>query len=185
MKYRVVERQYLSKMCFVCGVNNEAGTKAEFFVCENVGAHDCAQHDCAQPEKVLLTVVQPREVHQSYPDRMHGGVISALLDESIGRAMQIHNPDLWAVTIDLQVKFRKAVPLDQTIYIESRVTSIGKRAFESEGKMFLGDGTVCATATGKFFIVPVEKTFMGDNKAEDYLVISEEAVPEYIITNNE
>jgi len=156
-------------MCFVCGVNNDAGTKAEFFVCEKEDG-----------EKVLLTMVQPQDFHQSYPDRMHGGVISALLDESIGRTIQIDNPDIWAVTINLQVKFRKPTPLNQKLYIESKVLNISTRTYDGEGKLFLADGTVCATAAGKFFIVPVEKTFTDSVKQEDYLVTSNEPLPEYI-----
>ena len=174
MKYRVLEKQENSRLCFVCGIDNDASAKASFYICQK-----------DDNEKILLTIVQPREIHQSYPGRMHGGVISALLDESIGRSANIQLPDIWAVTIDLQVKFRKAVPLDQTLYIESKTTDIGTRAFDGEGKLFLRDGTVCATAKGKFFIVPIEKA-IPDADVKGMQVMVEEDLPEFIdLTSNQ
>ena len=152
MKYDVLKKQNNSDMCFVCGMSNSASMKARFYECLK---------DTDHGEKILLTVIEPKDIHQSYPNRMHGGLISALLDESIGRAVQIDYPDLWAVTIDLNVKFRKPVPLDQTIYVESKITNLTARAYEGEGKIFLRDGTVCATATAKYLIVPFKQA-VGD-----------------------
>ena len=155
-------------MCIVCGVDNDASMRAAFFDCENNG------------KKVLLTVVQPnhKQIHQSYPGRMHGGMISALLDESIGRAIQIDDPDIWAVTIDLVVKFRKPVPLDQTIYLDSRITASTKRSFDGEGKLFLADGTVCATATARYLVVPLEKIITDADSAHEIMVTVDEPIPE-------
>ena len=127
-------------MCFVCGVQNDASTKAEFYLCETTPPLTEGTEEF-KPEKVLLTVAHPQEIHQSYPGRMHGGIISALLDEATGRSVETINPDLWAVTIELQVKFRKPVPLDQTVYIESKITKMGKRAFEGEGYLRSGGFT--------------------------------------------
>ena len=155
MKYKILSKQNNTDKCFVCGMLNDAGTKAMFYNCENENG-----------EKVLLTIIEPQTIHQSYPNRMHGGIISALLDESMGRSIQSEHPEVWAVTIDLNVRYRKSTPLDQTLYIESHVTSLGPKAYDSEGKLFLKDGTICATAKGKFYIVPYEKLF-NDAKLDD------------------
>jgi len=37
--------------------------------------------------------------HQGYPNHMHGGMISAVLDETLGRAVQIYDTGIWGVTI--------------------------------------------------------------------------------------
>jgi acyl-coenzyme A thioesterase PaaI-like protein len=158
MKYRVLGKQNNTDKCFVCGMLNDAGTKAQFFECENEAG-----------ESVLLTMIEPQAIHQSYPNRMHGGVISALLDESIGRAVQITKPDIWAVTIDLNVKFRLPTPLDRTLYIESKITNLGNRAFEGEGKLFARVGSeikTFASASGKFFIVTYEQAFPTEKLTE-------------------
>ena len=144
MVYKVKGKQNNSALCFVCGIKNKLGLRARFYACETQDG-----------KPVLLTVIKPKKVHQSYGDRMHGGVISALLDESIGRAIQITNPDIWAVTMDLQVKYRKPTPLGQTLYIESKITGQNSRGFDGEGKLLLHNGTICATATAKFFNVDI------------------------------
>lgn len=169
MKYKIISKQYNTDRCFICGMLNGAGVKAMFYNCEKEDG-----------EKVLLTIIQPQAIHQSYPNRMHGGVISALLDESIGRAVQIDKPDIWAVTIDLAVKFRKPAPLDQTLYIESKVTNIGGRAFEGEGKMFIKGGLLLATSVAKYFIVPFETAFQDVKLTPENWFLVPEDLPEYI-----
>ena len=148
MKYEVIGKQNNTDKCFVCGTRNRAGVVCEFF--------NCRRED---GEMVLVTEVKGQEKHQSYPGRMHGGVISAILDESIGRSVQTKDPDAWAVTIELSVKFRKPVPLGETLYVESFITEVGPRTFSGEGKMMDRGGAVLATAVAKFFRVDYDKLF--------------------------
>jgi acyl-coenzyme A thioesterase PaaI-like protein len=72
MRYHVIGKQPNSKMCLVCGLKNALGLKAAFYELEN---------------SELLAVCEPLEEHQSYPSRLHGGIVAALLDETIGRAI--------------------------------------------------------------------------------------------------
>ena len=75
---KVIKKQTNSKMCLICGIENEAGLKASFYEME---------------DNTLIALVKGKEIHQSYPNRMHGGVISALIDESVGRAIWILEPE--------------------------------------------------------------------------------------------
>ena len=43
-----------------------------------------------------------REEHQSYPGRLHGGISSTILDETIGRAILLLQPDVWGVTVEIK-----------------------------------------------------------------------------------
>ena len=97
MRHRVTGTQNVSRMCMVCGRDNTAGLAARFLELDN---------------GELLGVFQPREEHQGYPGRLHGGVASMLLDETIGRAVSVGNPDSWGVTVELTVRYRRPVPLD-------------------------------------------------------------------------
>lgn len=132
----------------MCGPDNPSGLRAEFLNAEREDG-----------ERVLLTRVNPKPIHQSYPNRMHGGVISAILDESIGRSVDLIEPDAWAVTAELNVKFRKPVPLDKTLYVESKITNFNRRVFDGEGKMFADYGVILASASGRFFRVPINSLF--------------------------
>lgn len=51
---------------------------------------------------------------QSYPGRLHGGITTALLDETIGRAIMIRYEEmLWGVTVEFTTKFKKPIPIEQ------------------------------------------------------------------------
>lgn len=71
MKREILKKFNNSKLCLVCGMENELGLKARFYAMD---------HD------EILAVCMPMEEHQSYPGRLHGGISAALLDETLGRA---------------------------------------------------------------------------------------------------
>ncbi len=142
MKHHVVEKQNNSKMCFVCGINNKFGLKASFYEMEN---------------GELVAIFYPNEYHQSYPGRLHGGIASTILDETIGRAMLIKDKNIWGVTLDLNLKFRKPIPLNQELKVVARITNETSRMFEGSGEIILEDGKVAVTAHGKYLKLPIDK----------------------------
>jgi len=127
-------------MCVVCGVENDLGLQGHFYELEG---------------DEVAGVFLPRPEHQGYPDRMHGGLASAILDETIGRAINIQEPDTWGVTVEFTVRFRKPVPLDAPIRAIGRLTSGARRLFEGTGEILLEDGTVAVEAKGKYLRVPL------------------------------
>lgn len=166
MKYKILSKQNNSAMCFVCGTKNSSSAGAKFYQCEN-----------AEGEAVLVGVFQPQDIHQSYPGRMHGGIASAILDESIGRAMQITRPDIWGVTMELTTKFRAPVPLDQPLYCETKITKVQSRVFEGEGKLFCADGKTLVSAFGRFMILSVDKIAGEGMDEENWFYVQEELPP--------
>ena len=174
MKYKVIRKQNTSRDCFVCGTANTFGLYAKFYECEKI------TNDEENGEKVLLTIFTPKDQHQSYPGRMHGGIGATILDEAIGRAYNILYPDAWGVTMHLTTKFRKPTPLNQTLYVESKITKTGSRAFDGEGKVFTTDGTICITGEGRYLTVPLEQITGGEPMGEDVWFYQNEDLPEYI-----
>lgn len=128
-----------SKMCFVCGRENPIGLHAEFFI---------------RDDKVLVEFV-PRQDHQGYPGVMHGGLVTALLDETIGRSAFLHN--MWVVTAKLELRFRKPVPIGQKITVLGWVTRVRGRLLEAQGEVRLEDGSVAVEANGLYIELPEEK----------------------------
>jgi uncharacterized protein (TIGR00369 family) len=113
----------------------------------------------------LLAVFRPRAEHQSYPGRLHGGIISTILDETIGRAIMMHSADeVWGVTVDLQIRFKKPVPLDEELKVVGRITKDSNRFFEGSGELLLADGTVAAEGHGRYLKASLEK--IGDFDTE-------------------
>ncbi len=134
-------------MCAVCGRENPLSLGARFYELEN---------------GELLGVFEPREEHQGYPGRMHGGIASAALDETIGRAINLIDPDAWGVTVSLQLRYRKPVPLDREMHTVARITSDSSRLFEGTGEIVLDDGTVAVEASGTYMKLPIDRIAEGD-----------------------
>ncbi len=165
MKHRVVEKQNNSKMCFVCGINNKFGLKASFYEMDN---------------GELVAIFIPDEYHQSYPGRLHGGIASTILDETIGRAMLIKDKNIWGVTLDLNLKFRKPIPLNQELKVVARITNETSRMFEGTGEIILEDGKVAVTAYGKYLKLPIDKITDMEFTDEEWFKIENENDPEDI-----
>lgn len=151
MTRKVLAAQNISRMCLVCGTDNVAGLKARFYELEG---------------GELLGVFQPREFHQSYPGRLHGGIASAVLDETIGRAVNIDDPDAFGVTVELTVRFRKPVPLGEEIHSIARITRDSRRIFEGTGEIVLADGSVAVEASGKYMKMPIGAIADGDFESQ-------------------
>ena len=151
MERKVIAAQNVSRMCLVCGVDNKSSLKARFYELES---------------GELLGVFDPLQEHQSYPGRLHGGISSAMLDETIGRAINISDPQAWGVTVELTVRFRKPVPVGEEVRAIGRITRDSRRIFEGSGEIVLADGTVAVEATGKYMKLPIDAIADGDFSAE-------------------
>lgn len=147
MSRKVLASQNVSRMCMVCGRDNPWSLKARFYELENGD---------------LVGEFDPLEQHQSYPGRLHGGVSSAILDETIGRAISTTHPEAWGVTVELTVRFRKPVPIDSPLRAIARITRDTSRIFEGSGEIVLPDGTVAVEASGKYMKMPIEQIADGD-----------------------
>jgi acyl-coenzyme A thioesterase PaaI-like protein len=126
----------------VCGLKNDFGLKASFYELEN---------------NELVAIYKPIEEHQSYPGRLHGGVIGAILDETIGRAIMINNDNIWGVTVELNLKYKKPIPLNEELRVIGRITKASSRLFEGTGEILLQNGEIAATGAGKYLKMPIDK----------------------------
>ena len=132
---KVIKRQNNAKNCMVCGLDNDFGLKAAFYELEDksVGA---------------LFTYKPE--HQSYPGRTHGGMISALLDEVMGRALWSFEPDVFACTTTLNVSFRKAVPFGVPLKARGIIVSNSKLFYSAKGFIYDQNDNLLAEATAKY-----------------------------------
>jgi uncharacterized protein (TIGR00369 family) len=135
-----MQKQPNSRMCFVCGMENPIGLKA-FFYEDDDG-------------RVILKYTL-REEHQGYPGFVHGGIISALMDEVIGRV--VTSLDIWAVTAKLELKFRKPVPWGEELIVIGEMIRLRSRSFEAKGELRLADGTLAVEGYGLYIRLPAEE----------------------------
>jgi uncharacterized protein (TIGR00369 family) len=128
-----VRKQPNSRHCFLCGVDNPIGLHLSFY--EDDGNRVYAEFTAGQE-------------HQGYPGVLHGGITCALLDETIGRTLVRH--DIWAMTVNLNVRFHKPIPLEVPLTVVGEMSRLRSRTLEGKGEIRLPDGTVGASAEAKY-----------------------------------
>jgi uncharacterized protein (TIGR00369 family) len=120
-----MNKQPNSLNCFVCGVNNPIGLKMTFY---NLG-----------PGEVQAEYTVP-EQYQSYPGIVHGGIISSIMDEVMGRVFMQNGSDRFMVTAKLSIRYRKPVPIGKPLKILGHATSDNGKIGKAVGEMFGPDG---------------------------------------------
>ena len=165
MRYKVNKKQQNSKSCLVCGLQNDFGLHASFYELDN--------------GEVMATFT-PRVQHQSYPGRLHGGISSTILDETIGRALMISQPEQFGVTVEISVRFKKPVPLGEELRVIGRITSDSKRFYKGTGEIILADGNVAVEAHGKYLKMPLAEIAEYDEEDErNWQVVERPDDPEF------
>ena len=124
--------------CFVCGNKNDYGLKVDFFYDKGI-----ARAECVAEEKF-----------QGYKDILHGGIISALLDEVMIKAVIARG--ILVVTAEIQVKFIKPVRIGEKLFLEGKITGKQKKIFTAEGTVSNSKREIVATGKGRFFKVTEE-----------------------------
>jgi uncharacterized protein (TIGR00369 family) len=135
-----MKKQPNSQMCFVCGLENPIGLKMAFY-----------QEEAGR----VVGRFTPGPQHQGYPGTMHGGIVTALLDETLGRVAIAS--EHWMATARLTIRFRHPIPIGDTVTVIGEAASWKKRVLEAHGEIRLADGRVAAEATGTFIDMPAER----------------------------
>lgn len=119
-------------MCFACGQENPIGLKLNF----------------AWEGKRYTTRFIPSAEHQSYDGILHGGIMTTILDEVMGRMFFVQGEQV--MTAQLEVRFRQPVHMGNEIYFAAEVIEDKGRVIQVQATAYLRDGTVAALAQGKF-----------------------------------
>src|SRR2546421_9860437 len=126
--------------CFACGQLNPGGLHLEFEV----------SRDRAEARYTAL------QRHQGYDGLLHGGVVTALLDEAMGWA--IFHQGIWGVTAKINVSFRQPVPIGENLRVVGEIARDRGRVLETRGSVERAeDGTVLAEAEAIFLRMPEER----------------------------
>jgi acyl-coenzyme A thioesterase PaaI-like protein len=119
--------------CFACGRLNPGGMHLDFEV----------SRDRAEARYTALTR------HQGYDGLLHGGAVTALLDEAMGWA--IFHQGIWGVTARINVTFRLPVPVGEDLRVTGQVATSRGRLIETRGTVARArDGAVLAEAEATF-----------------------------------
>ena len=162
---KVVSKQRNSKMCAICGMDNEYGVHAQFYNMEDGS---------------VMTKFKYRQEHQSYPGRVHGGLITAMLDEMGLRALWAKegSEEKFGVTMSLDTKYRKPVPYDEEIIGKGIVIKENNKFFVVDSKILDLQGNVLANGTIKYIKLDTNKINENIDAHEEMCYLIEDDVKE-------
>jgi len=148
-----------SRSCYVCGRENPVSLRMTFFL-QDTG-------------EVTSEIVVP-EAYAGYPGMVHGGNIAAMMDEAAGRAATGDEPNRFAVTSQLTVKYRKPVPTNQILKVTGRLLKKRGKVSQAYGEIRSEDGELLAEAEGLFVEIAEDFTAGADPKAMGWKVYEDE-----------
>jgi acyl-coenzyme A thioesterase PaaI-like protein len=130
-----------SRSCFVCGMDNHFGLKARFYQ--------------DGPGEIHADYTFP-DHYQGYPGVVHGGVVAAILDETIGRVLIGVDPShsRFLYTARLNVRYRKNVPTSQPIRIIGHLEKERSTFLTARAEIIDLRGEILAQADGVLVDVP-------------------------------
>ena len=135
---KVISKQRNSRMCLICGLDNPIGVQAPFYNIE---------------DGTVMSRFRSSENHQSYPGRVHGGMITAMLDEMGLRAVWAKYggcEDCFGVTINLSTNFRKPVPYHELLYARGELIRDARRYTIVHAGIYTPDGMLLADGELKY-----------------------------------
>lgn len=130
-----------SRHCFVCGLENLFGLQLRFFE--------------TGPGEVTAEYTVP-EHFQGYPGVVHGGIVTAMLDEVSGRAQMNDEQTRFMYTAKLEIRFRKNVPVGAPLRVVGQVEKSKSRMASSTSKIFGPEGDLLAEAKALLVDLPEE-----------------------------
>jgi uncharacterized protein (TIGR00369 family) len=121
-----------NERCYVCGKKNPSGLAVDF--------------EINKESRSLSARFTPSDAHQGFEGIVHGGILSALLDESMAKlafSLGIH-----AVTAEMTVKFKSPAAPGEELFVSGRLIQENNRLIRAEAKIERGP-VVIAEATAK------------------------------------
>ena len=122
-----------NNMCFGCSQNNPIGLKLKFTL----------------DGEICSTEFEAREEHQGWNGFMHGGLIAALLDETM--AWWLWFKDISIMTVEMKTRYSFGVPINTKLRVESWCEEEKRgRVYVMGGRIILPDGQIAVKASAKF-----------------------------------
>lgn len=119
--------------CWICGEKNKGGLQLKF--------------NLDKDAKTIQTSFIPTETYQGYDGIVHGGILSALLDEATAKlAFELgYN----AVTAMLNVRFKNPAKVNERLIIKGKITETNRKLVLAQATIHREDGTIIAEGNSK------------------------------------
>lgn len=128
-----------NRHCFLCGEENESGLNLDWWLDED--------------EEHLLTEFVPGDQYQGWKGVVHGGIVTAVLDEIMVNYSIVKG--IGVVSARLEVRFRNPARIGEPLRFSGTAEPIRGRLYEGESTCRQNDQTV-AEATARLMEVDAE-----------------------------
>lgn len=164
---KVISKQRNSKMCIICGLDNEYGVNAPFYNMEDGS---------------VMSVFQYKSQHQSYPGRVHGGLITAMLDEMGLRSLWAKDlsEDTFGVTLSLDTKYRKPVPYETDLIARGIIVKETSKFFITDASIMDIRGEILANGLIKYIKMDTDRISEGIQVHEEMPYLIEDGRTEIV-----
>jgi len=136
----LLEKVKGSRGCFVCG-NPETENPRSLGV------------DIFWDRENEMTVIplHPDESWNGYPGVVHGGIIAALMDDSMAWSV-FKTAGTWGVTAKMTLRYRRSMKTSSEYTVRGRVTKVTGKRYSTESSIMDKDGNIIAESSGLFII---------------------------------
>jgi acyl-coenzyme A thioesterase PaaI-like protein len=121
-----------NQKCYVCGKKNPVGLAVDFTI----------NNETRSIEAQFI----PSDLHQGYESIVHGGIISALLDEAMAKLA--YSLGIPAMTAEIIIKFKAPAKPREELVVIGRLTQESGKLIQAEASVLRGP-VVIAEAKGK------------------------------------
>ncbi|MGC8971933.1 MAG: PaaI family thioesterase [bacterium] len=120
--------------CFACGESNPIGLHLKF----------------VKKDSLVEAIFSPNDFHQGYPDIVHGGIVTTLLDEAMAYALEFNG--YRGLTVKLRVKFLKPLKPKDRYRIIGYLGKIRSKVASVYSEIRDVDNNIMAKAEALFFL---------------------------------
>jgi len=131
---------------FVHGLRNPVGLHIQYRLELLEGGPDPVSG--LLPHRVRGEWTPDPELHAGFPGVVHGGLVSAVLDDVMGRSTMLLRR--WVVTGRLEVRYRGPAPTGTPLQVEGRMTGLRRRVVTAEARLLVAGGATVAEASASY-----------------------------------
>ena len=136
-------RPVKKNLCFACGKDNPHGMHLKFSL-------DRERNHFVSRFRLSKRYTGP-------PGHCHGGIIATILDDAMSKLSKLR--DVIAATSRMTVEYRRPVPLNKRLKVESREISKRGRRLTRVAEIIDEEGSVLARSRGVFVIIDPLRVF--------------------------
>lgn len=97
--------------CFACGKKNPYGLKLDFY----------------QDGEWICADFTPHEYYQGYPNILHGGITTTLMDEAMAKALL--KDDIIALSVKLEISLKRKIEIGEKVRVKAKLVEKRRKIY--------------------------------------------------------